>query len=199
MIAPKQVRPAYEYWKDFLKYQVDFWLKTSDKHTKEHCKRVLLYCLLIANQKHLPVEEQDILCTVAVFHDSRRQDDWLDVGHGQRAANYYREFCTVNALLFQQRCYDVIAYHDRDDQIGIDAIRGRALQEPDAVLLYQVFKDADALDRFRLGPGGFDPKYLRTDEAKALVEYAEKVWKICCGENAEEVICSNRKLFSSKW
>ena len=179
MTIPEQVRPAYEHWECFLEECVDFWLKTSDKHTKEHCKRVLLYCLLIADQKCLLAEEWDILCTAAVFHDSRRQDDWMDVGHGQRAADYYQEFCKVNDLPFQQRCYDVIAYHDRDDQMGIDAIRSRVPQEPDTVLLYQVFKDADALDRFRLGPCGFDPKYLRTDEARNLTDYAKKVWESC--------------------
>ncbi|WP_278967475.1 hypothetical protein [Megasphaera elsdenii] len=29
-----------------------------------------------------------------------------------------------------------------------------------------LIKDADALDRFRLGPGGFDSRYLRTPESK---------------------------------
>lgn len=51
MNIPEQVAPAYEYWQKFLETQITFWLKTSDKHTKEHCKRVLLYCLLIADQK----------------------------------------------------------------------------------------------------------------------------------------------------
>ena len=179
MTIPEQVRPAYQHWESFLYEQVDFWLKTSDKHTKEHCARVLLYCLLIADKKSLSKELRDILCTAAVFHDSRRQDDWLDVGHGQRAADYYKSFCSEKGRSFEQRCYDVMAYHDRDDQLGIDTIRSRIPQEPDAVLLYQIFKDADALDRFRLGPGGFDPKYLRTNEAKELAEYARSVWEEC--------------------
>lgn len=175
MIILQQVRPAYRYWQSFLYEQVDFWLKTSDKHTKEHCARVLLYCLLIADKKALSQTSRDILCAAAVFHDSRRQDDWLDVGHGKRAADYYKAFCDEENIPFEQRCYDVIAYHDRDDQFGIDAIRHRSPKEPDAVLLYQIFKDADALDRFRLGPGGFNPNYLRTDEAKELVEYAKSL------------------------
>ena len=179
MIIPEQVRTIYEYWKRFLQERVDFWLKTSDKHTKEHCARVLLYCLLIADLKKLPQEERDILSMAAVFHDSRRQDDWLDVGHGQRAADYYKAVCAEGKLPFQQRCYDVMAYHDRDDSEGIRVIHSRTPQEPDGALLYQIFKDADALDRFRLGPGGFDPKYLRTNEAQELVEYAKSVWEEC--------------------
>ena len=69
MTIPEQVRPAYQYWERFLHEQVDFWLKTSNKHTKEHCARVLLYCLLIADKKSLSKELRDILCTAADSHD----------------------------------------------------------------------------------------------------------------------------------
>lgn len=53
----------------------------------------------------LPEEDKDILGAAAAFHDSRRQDDWLDVGHGQRAADYYREYCVSHELEFKQKCY----------------------------------------------------------------------------------------------
>ena len=42
--------------------------------------------------------------------------------------------------------------------------------------LDQIFKDADALDRFRLGSDGLDIKYLRTDVSKSLYDFAKKVW-----------------------
>ena len=84
MIIPEQVKGDYEKWNSFFFFFVDFWLKTSEKHTKEHCSRVLLFCLLIADKRRLSQKETDILCMAAVFHDSRRQDDWYDVGHGQR-------------------------------------------------------------------------------------------------------------------
>ena len=41
--------------------------------------------------------------------------------------------------------------------------------------LYDIFKDADALDRWRLGNHGLDPKYLRTPQAKAMVEYSRGI------------------------
>lgn len=176
MIIPEQVRDDYKKWNSFLENEVDFWLKDSEKHTKEHCSRVLLFCLLIADKRRLPQKEADILCTAAVFHDSRRQDDWFDVGHGQRAADYYRKYCVSHELRFEQQCYDIMYYHDQDDQIGIDTISSRNPSVQNGVLLYQIFKDADALDRFRLGPDGLDIKYLRTDEAKSLYEYAKMIW-----------------------
>lgn len=177
MTIPEQVRPAHEHWEAFLNEHVDFQLKTSEKHTKEHCARVLLYCLMIADQMNISSAEKEILCMAAVFHDSRRQDDWLDVGHGQRAADYYRDYSKSGKLPFRQLCYDIMAYHDRDDALGIDALKKLEASEPNAVLLYQIFKDADALDRFRLGPGGLDTKYLRTEAAKSLYPYAKMVWE----------------------
>ncbi len=67
-----------------------------------------------------------------------------------------------------------MAYHDRDDSFGENAMicdtTGRE------VLLYRIFKDADALDRFRLGPDVLDVKFLRTDAAKELCDYAKTVW-----------------------
>lgn len=176
MTIPDQVKDDYEKWNKFLENEVDFWLKNSEKHTKEHCSRVLLFCLLIADKRGLSQKETDTLCMAAVFHDSRRQDDWYDVGHGQRAAEYYQEYCAAHDLKFEQQCYDIIYYHDRDDQVGIDAISGRNIPDQNGVLLYQIFKDADALDRFRLGAGGLDIKYLRTDEARSLYHYAKMVW-----------------------
>lgn len=97
MKIPENVKTEYDKWNDFLQNKVEFWLKDSEKHTKEHCSRVLLYSLLI--------------------------------GEAERK-----------------------------------------------ILLYQIFKDADALDRFRLGPDGLDVRYLRTDAAKELYEYAKMVW-----------------------
>ncbi len=45
-------------------------------------------------------------------------------------------------------------------------------EDPNAVLLYQIFKDADALDRFRLAPDNLDVRYLRTAPSKEMVDFA---------------------------
>ena len=175
MTVPEKIKSCYEKWSRFLNSQVDFQLKTSTKHTKAHCARVLLFCLLIADKRKLTQRETDILCMAAVFHDSRRQDDWYDVGHGQRAADHYRDYCISHELPFEQLCYDIMYYHDRDDQLGIEHIKEHDRRENNGVLLYQIFKDSDALDRFRLGPDGLDVRYLRTEEAKSLYDYAKSI------------------------
>lgn len=37
----------------------------------------------------------------------------------------------------------------------------------------KIVKLTDALDRFRLGPNGLDVKFLRTEEARQLVDFAK--------------------------
>ncbi len=169
----KRIKPVFDKWNDILENQVTFTLEDSEKHTGAHCRRVMLYALAIAQRQGLPEKDKDILGAAAAFHDSRRQDDWLDVGHGQRAADYYREYCVSHKLDFEQKCYDIIYYHDRDDQIGIDVISGRSPLEQNGVVLYKIFKDADALDRFRLSSNGLNIKFLRTEEAKGMVTFAK--------------------------
>lgn len=170
------IQANYEQWFIFLHNEVQFSLPDSEKHTKEHCARVLRFALLIADKMDLPRSEREALCAAAVFHDSRRQDDWLDVGHGQRAADYYREYCQTHPLVFDERAYLVMAFHDREDALGESVLADLE----DGVLLYRIFKDADALDRFRLGPGGLDARYLRTDAARSLYDYAKQVWDDSC-------------------
>lgn len=155
--------------------RVEFWLPDSELHTKEHSSRVLLMALLIADQKGLNNMEMDALAMAAVFHDTRRLDDGIDQGHGRRAAEYYKEYCESNELSFDARTYSIIYYHDQDDSLGISEIEQKNHLDEGIVLLYQIFKDADALDRFRLGPDGLDVNFLRTEEARGLVEYAKEL------------------------
>lgn len=68
--------------------------------------------------------------------------------------------------------YYITYYHDQDDSLGLSEIGKLSTIGERGVLLYQIFKDADALDRFRLGPDALDANFLRTEEAKQLVDFA---------------------------
>lgn len=164
------IQERYIYWKNFMEEQVVFSLSDSSLHTKNHCARVLLYDLAIGDEIGLTDKDMDALGAAAVFHDSRRQDDWMDVGHGQRTADYYREYCLTHSLSYDERVYRIMAFHDQDDGLGEAALA----EWEEGGLLYHIFKDADALDRFRLGPNGLDVRYLRTDAAKSLYDYAKQ-------------------------
>lgn len=167
------VAMRYKKWYEFMEQNIEFWLKDSVKHTKDHCARVLLLALVMAHEIGLSDEEMDALSMAAIFHDSRRQDDWLDKGHGKRAAEYYKDYCCEHDMPFDEQTYYIMYYHDQDDSIGLSEISKSTTVSEGCILLYKIFKDADGLDRFRLGPDGLDVNMLRTEEAHKLVGFAK--------------------------
>lgn len=171
------VKERYKKWYEFMEKNIDFSFKDSEMHTKYHCARVLLLALIISHQTGLDDEEIDALSIAAVFHDSRRLDDWLDTGHGKRAAEYYKESYSKYDISFDERTYYVMAYHDRDDVIGIEDIKNSFDIPENCILLYKIFKDSDGLDRFRLGPDALNIQMLRTKEAVNLVDFAKYLLK----------------------
>lgn len=158
-------------WLEFMDNEVVFNFADSKIHTTEHCGRVLLFSLLIADALGMSAEDKEILALASCFHDSRREDDMLDVGHGERAAEYYKSYCEEHGMHFYETCYNVMKYHDLGDYHGYAALTG----DDRAVMLYKIFKDADALDRYRFGVRGLNKGFLRTREAHGLSEFA---WEI---------------------
>lgn len=166
----QKVRPTFDKWKCVLDEDVSFSLDDSPWHTVDHCTRVMAYALMIGSELGLNESALDALGAAAAYHDSRRQDDWDDVGHGARAAQYYKQECESGRLPFDERTYLAMAYHDRDDEIGMAKFEEADL--PDGILIYQAFKDADGLDRLRFGSAALDVSMLRTDAARNLVPLA---------------------------
>ncbi|MEE4569857.1 HD domain-containing protein [Paenibacillus polymyxa] len=171
--ASQPIKNKYNLWYIFMEQNIEFWLPESKMHTKEHCARVLLLSLLIGHQKGLSDKEMDALGMAAIFHDSRRLDDGIDKGHGKRAAEYYEDYCREHDLSFNAHSYYIIYYHDQNDSLGLSEIAAAPATNERGVLLYQIFKDADALDRFRLAADALDVSMLRTEEAQRLVDFAK--------------------------
>lgn len=175
---PPAVGKCFKKWAEYMYQSVPFQLADSPIHATAHCERVLLYALLIG-----AVELGDdsraltILAHASIFHDTRREDEGKDTGHGARAAAFYEEFCkTHQELTFLPEAACLMRWHDRHDERGEEAIRAAFPDSADAVVhLYKIFKDSDALDRWRLGRWGLNPDYLRTDRALALVDFARKL------------------------
>ena len=171
------IAERYRFWYEFMQENIEFNLLDSTIHTKEHCARVLLMALIIANKIGLSDKEMDVLSMAAVFHDSCRINDWIDRGHGKRASEYYKDYCYKNNISFDIQTYYIIHYHDQNDDIGLLEIG----KDPDineiCILLYQIFKDADALDRFRLGPNALNIDMIRTKEACKLIDFARYILK----------------------
>ena len=103
----------------------------------------------------------------ATLHDVRRVDDYQDILHGQRAADWLRQNVANIPCGFNEHQVHCTAYcciwHVPHDHL-IPAFT------PELTCL----KDADSLDRVRLGD--LDIKYLRTSYAKNLTDKAQKLF-----------------------
>ena len=143
----------------------------SDEHGKLHSARVLLMALMIAEMKGLPKSSKRVLAEAAIYHDSQRYHDGEDTEHGFLSADYYRgDVYDIDPLV-----EFIIEYHCRPDEEGYQAIQNtRALsrRRTKSRQLFDIFKDADALDRVRFGLQDLDINQLRTPEAKSLPLFA---------------------------
>ena len=91
----------------------------------------------------------------AWLHDSRRQDDGGDPGHGHRAAEF--------ALELQRE--GTLEVTDARMELLVEACRYHSHGRTDADISVQVCWDADRLDLGRVGTRP-DPSYLCTDPAR---------------------------------
>lgn len=166
----REVGPFYEKWSDFMDEKIDFTHPSSTIHGRRHQKRVLVHALVLGEHYGLNTWELDQLGACASLHDTRRLDDSYDLGHGERAAKYYETLCHEGIVPFDLRTYLSIYYHDLEDDYGIDAFAVQGLS--DKLILFNIFKDSDGLDRLRLGSRWLDPDYLRTEQSHEMIDFA---------------------------
>lgn len=177
-VVSPTVSKEFGRWARYMYEHVRFNMPDSPIHAYGHCERVLLYSLMLCEKIYGDNREaMDILAAASTFHDSRRQYDYLDTGHGARAAVYYKEYCDSHPdLVYHEESAWLMRYHDLDDKVGIEAIKKHFGADAERVLkLYAIFKDADALDRWRLGSCGLDSRYLRLKESHELVDFAREL------------------------
>lgn len=161
-MLPK-VSEKYQFYRDMALDLMDFEIDDNE-HGRLHTFRVLMNVLMISEMKDLPESDRNILATAAIFHDTMRTDNGDDTKHGEASAEYYAEFAEYNPE-YEEYCetvYQLIKYHCLPDEEGYEAIPKEEQH------LFDIFKDADALDRVRFGIKDLDINQLRTDEAKSL-------------------------------
>ena len=93
------------------------------------------------------------------------------------SVNEWGESHFDNLSTFEEEVMDfLMVYHCRSDKEAEKAIEQMEDGELKEMIqrLFPIFKDADALDRVRLGD--LDPAYLRTKEARKRVEFAQNVF-----------------------
>ena len=143
-------------------------------HDKGHTLRVLLMMTFIIDRQMLSAEALEIVYKAACFHDAGRVNGMADPTHGLLGAVWYREHCGEDeAVEF------LIKYHSLDDEMAAAALlKSNFACKEEMWFLYQILKDADALDRVRFkyyGNGALDEKFLRLECSKEMVGVAYKL------------------------
>lgn len=144
-------------------------------HGQGHIERVILLSLLLSFYYKLNKNDTDILRYAASLHDTKRVDDSYDTEHGYRAALYSIDYAKIDEK-DKNILQAVLATHSRSDKDMDQTIEEFFVKDLErARYLSKLFKDADALDRVRLGD--LDQKYLRNDFSHDLVDFSNKLFE----------------------
>lgn len=165
-------------------------------HGNTHCSRVLLHSLSMARELQLPDAERHVLALASCLHDIGRIDDEEDETHGKRSTeciidhgidmfgincvntedNYELEYLEEDA---EDALYFLIENHCISDEKAKNELEQSTWSEEKKAYvwrLFEIFKDADGLDRVRLGD--LDSNYLRTEVGKRRVFMAYSYLKV---------------------
>lgn len=147
----------------------------SHYHGAGHVNRVIVLGQVLAHMIHREPKERLLLSLWAATytHDLARTHDGTCYMHGQWAAE--RRLPGLMETVFRP-------YHLEESLEAIqNAVAWHSYREEPPFThpnygLIALLKDADALDRCRLGPDEFDPSYLRYPQTAKMIEMAEGLY-----------------------
>ena len=153
-------------------------------HGQAHVSRVMVHAFRLIEATGW-TEEAPRLWAAVYLHDLARTHDGLCYRHGGDALKEFRALPELRALFTRGGVtaddYDAIktavVHHCLPDELDRTHPHWR---------LTSLLKDADGLDRVRLGD--LDPRYLRNPEARTMVEFAQALFdetdgKIATGDD----------------
>ena len=176
-VSQEQIRTLYKWKKDSGVQESNDPEESSGQglsdHDKLHTARVLFLALAIIQTGKIKLNPRGLtqLSTAIIFHDIGRKHDDVDNGHGKAGREIYKK--TARSSADPDVCF-LIEYHCLDNKLAeeylktTDTIRARKR----TWLLYQILKDADALDRVRFGIYDLDVNQLRLPISHKLVPLA---------------------------
>lgn len=146
-------------------------------HALSHTKRVLLMVLMLAYLEDCSEKDTQLLCQAAIYHDIGRKTDGYDTKHGFAS---YQKMLTKDLLKPSQERAETLRFivenHAIADISALNQLNKYHLGSSDETIqLYNIFKDADGLDRVRIND--LNPKYLRTNSAPRLLMVAHQLYQ----------------------
>jgi len=164
------------------------WLShDSELHGVDHMARVFILQELICDklEKQGIVVNREVVRWASMAHDVGRLDDGIDLEHGTRSAKWIKNNLSdqMSSEMLDMVTY-IIHWHVPPDS-----------EAPVMTTELKVLKDADGLDRVRLGD--LDTSYLRTDVATGLVGLADDLYRAYLDNRDEDAFNSALKAAQS--
>ncbi len=156
----------------------------SHLHGARHTQRVHIHAQRLVRELRWDDTDSRLALSTALWHDIGRTHDGVEPEHGARSVERTRELGFLQPLAPEEAALVsfAIALHSRSDEHARQEVaewhEARRLAEPERALrILWLLKDADALDRVRLGWWDTtDPTQLRHPEAVAMMEFAVQLY-----------------------
>lgn len=163
------------------------WDKLYDSkiHGKYHSKKVFLFSYLIAKVNNFNEDDLTIISDAAIYHDMGRINDYEETLHGYASTLKVEEVLTSDIYKDGenlQHLMAIIEAHSVSDERRDFFYNMHDLTEHERYIrLYNVLKDADALDRYRFYEtcnAFLDERFLRTEASKKLIDFSKQINEI---------------------
>ncbi len=143
-----------------------FQLRQDSIHGIEHWRRVGGLGLMLAEKTGA---DRNVISLFAYLHDSKRENEFVDLEHGARAAEFVTELYKTGKMSISEKQLEQLTYACRYHS-DLNA-------KSDDITVMTCW-DADRLDLWRVGETP-DPARLNTDAAKvpAMIEYSGQMTK----------------------
>jgi len=168
----------------------DWFRRYSRLHGVGHTQRVHIHAERLLGELGWSEHEARLVLCAALWHDIGRETDGIEPQHGELSVLRADKLGLLSAFTPTDAAVVRFAIHrhslsDRDAAAWAAELRKypdevRRLAEPKRALrVLWLLKDADALDRIRLGFGDCaDPRQLRHPEAVALIPFAAELFAV---------------------
>ena len=157
-------------------------------HGVRHTQRVHIHVQRLTEQVGCPRADREVVLCAALWHDIGREGDGVEPSHGRAGVARADELGLTAGLsgadaaiarfaIERHSISDGGAEQRAAELAGADDPARRLAQPERALRILWLLKDADALDRIRLGFGECaDPRQLRHPQTIELVGFAEALY-----------------------
>jgi len=173
----------------------EFFRHRSTLHGQAHVSRVMIHAMRLIEATGQPALGPQLWASV-FLHDLARTHDGVCYRHGADAAQRLRDEPVLQQRLAEAGLVEA-DYPAIEAAVTAHSAPKEVSRDNQYWPLIALLKDADGLDRVRLGD--LDPRYLRHPEAKAMVPFAQALFDatdgvIATGPAHFEQLCEAARL-----